>query len=139
MKKNLGKSFAVAAQCIILSAALGLTRAQSPAPQITQPSVPPRTPADPYAASFAGLTYTPQQKVAIGKIREDIESRKAVVRKSDQLNDDQKNAMLSGYTRMEYSLIYKELTFAQKKLVSGRLHAQGLAGQAAPNSPAPQR
>ncbi len=122
-----------------MMAAPGLTRAQVPEPQIVQPSAPHGTPADPYAAAFAGLTYTPQQKEAISKIREDIESRKAIVRKSDQLNDDQKNAMLTGYTRMEYSMIYKELTFAQKKVVSSRLHAAGLAGQDAAKNPAPAR
>lgn len=78
---------------------------------------------DPYAAAFAGLTYTDAQKEAIGKIRQDIAARKAAVVKDNKLTAEQKDGMLTGYTRMQYSLTFKELTPGQKKLVSTRMHA----------------
>lgn len=137
MRTNaIAKSLAIAAQIAILLSSAGLTRAQSATPQIVQPSASQGSQPDPYAAAFAGLTYSDAQKEAIRKIREDIASRKAVVRKSDKLTDDQKNAMLTGYTRMEYSLIYKELTPEQKKKVSLRMHADDAKQkkQAAPAS-----
>ena len=138
-KKPIAKFVAVAAQCMILITAPGLSRGQSTAPQMVQPSGTPGAQADPYAAAFAGLTYTARQKEAISKIQQDIASRKAAVEKSDQLTQDQKDAMLTGYTHMEYGSIYKELTPEQQKLVSSRLQARRAAERAAEKAQAPAR
>ena len=120
---------AVAAQCTILTVSPALTRTQSPATPVAQSPANPGTQSDPYAAAFAGLTYTNSQKEAIGKIRQDIASRKEAVVNDNKLTPEQKDGMLTGYTRMEYSLIFKELTPQQKKLVSTRIHASRAAEQ----------
>lgn len=133
-KIRITKSFVVAVPLMIVMSAPGLTRAQSPAAQMVQPSAPSGTQADPYAAAFAGLTYSDAQKEAIRKIRQDISDRKAVVQKDSRLTDDQKDAMLTGYTRIEYNLIYKELTPEQKKHVSTRMHASRATDQAQRNA-----
>ena len=132
----IAKSLAVAGPLVILMAAQGLTRTQSPASQEAQPAASTQPQEDPYAEAFHGLTYSDVQKEAIRKIRQDTDSHKAVVLKSDKLDADQKNAMLTGYTRMEYELIYKELTPEQKKLVSARMRARRAAEQASQKTPA---
>jgi Spy/CpxP family protein refolding chaperone len=140
MKRNrIAKSFAIAAQCMSLMAAPGMPRIQSSAPQAVQPSAPLGAQRDPYAEAFAGLTYSDEQKEAIRKIREDIESRKGTVVKDDKLSPDQKDALLSGFTRMEYTRIYEELTPEQKKLVSTRMHARRASGQDAQKTQRPPR
>lgn len=140
MKKiRFAKSLAVAAQCMIVMAAPGLSRTQSPAPQAVQPSSSAQTQGDHYADAFAGLTYSDVQKKAICKIQQDIQLRKTAVLKDEKLNSDQKDAMLTGYTRIEYGLIYKELTPEQKKQVSNRMKALREADQAAQKAQAPAR
>lgn len=140
MKKiRFAKSLAVATQFMTLMAAPYLSRAQSPAPQAVQSSASSQAQGDHFAEAFAGLTYTDVEKEAISKIRQDIQSRKATVLKDDKLNSDQKDAMLTGYTRMEYSLIYKELTPEQKKQVSNRMKAIRESDQAAKKTQAPTR
>lgn len=138
-KNRVAKSLAVAAQFMVFIAAPGLTPTQSHAPQAQQPSSMSRTQADPYADAFAGLTYTDEQKEAINKIRQDIASRKATVMKDGKLTNDQKDAMLTGYLRIEYGLIYKELTPEQKKQVATRMHAHRASNQAAEQTHAPAR
>lgn len=138
MKKNrVARLSAVAAQLMILMTAPGLTRSQSPVGQSVQTSA--ENQQDLYAAAFAGLTYTDAQKEAIDKIRQDIASRKATVLKADKLTQSQKDAMLTGYTPIEYELIYKELTPAQRKLVSTRMHARRTAEQGTQTTQAPSR
>ena len=138
MKKNrVARLLAVAAQFMILMAAPGLTRSQSHAAQPVPLSA--ESQQDPYAVAFAGLTYTDAQKEAIGKIRKDIASRREMVLKADKLTDSQKDAMMTGYTRIEYGLIFKELTPAQQGQVSTRMHALRAAQQAAQKTPAPSR
>ena len=138
-KSSVARLLAVGAPFIIVMAVPGLTRTQSPAPQTVQPSASSGTQQDPYADAFAGLTYTAEQKEAISKIRQDIASRKAAVLKDDKLTHDQKDAMLTGYTRMEYSLIFKELKPEQQRQVSTRIHARRASDQAAQKSQAPTR
>ena len=140
MQKNrAAKTLAVAAQLVIFMAPAGLSRAQGPAPQSMQHSAPSQAQRDPYAEAFAGLTYTDKQKEAIIKIRQDTESRRAAVRKDDKLTQEQKDAMLSGYVRIEYTLIYKELTPEQKKEVSTRMRAHSAANQPAQKAHATPR
>jgi hypothetical protein len=136
-KNRFERLSAVAAQFIILIAAPGLIHSQSTVPQSVQASA--ENQQDPYAAAFAGLTYTDAQKEAIGKIRQDIASRRATVMKVDTLTESQKDAMLTGYARIEYELLFKELTPAQQRQVSTRMHASRAAEQAAQTKQAPSR
>ena len=136
MKKNhIAKSLAVAAQFMILMAAPGLGRTQSPSPRIAQPSALSQTQKDLYADAFARLTYTDKQTEAISKIRQDIASRKSAVLRDHKLTPEQKDAMLTGYARIEVGLIYKELTPGQKKQVSTRMRALSMSEPVAPNKP----
>ena len=80
---------------------------------------------------FAGLSYTEEQKAEIEKIHRDIESRKAVVMKTASLDQDQKSAMLSGYTRIESGEIFKLLSPEQQKQVRAKVNARRMADQAA--------
>lgn len=130
------KAVAVAAGFVFLCAAPGLTRAQSAlpvaartpnaAPSGTQPSGKALPPND-----FAGLNYTDDQKVELDKIHREMESRKEAVEKDQQLTSDQKNAMLLGYTRMEYSQSYTVLSPEQRRQVNRRVLARKASDQAA--------
>jgi hypothetical protein len=135
-KHRFAKPVAIAAGLIFLWAAPGLTRAQSASPRPVQTSkvasagaqakrdvLPPD--------DFAGLTYTDEQKAEIDKIRLDTKSRKAVVAKDEKLTADQKDAMLLGYTRIEYGRIYKVLSPEQQRQVRQRIRARRTADQAA--------
>jgi len=81
------------------------------------------------ANDFDGLDYTEEQKAEMSKIHREIEANKAAVVKDDKLNEDQKNAMLVGYTRMEYGRTYQVLTPAQQKTVRQRMNARKAAGK----------
>jgi hypothetical protein len=133
---RLAKPAAVAAGLIFLWVAPGLTRAQSASPRPVQSSKVASTGSRANRDSlppddFAGLTYTDEQKAEIEKIRLDTRSRKAVVAKDEKLTADQKDAMLLGYTRMEYGRIYKVLSPEQQRQVRQRIHARQAADQAA--------
>ena len=136
-KNGFAKPVAVAAGFIFLCAAPGLTQAQSgpPAPMRTATSVLPSgapsaknsLPAD----DFAGLTYTDEQKAEIAQIRRVANSHRDAVLKDDKLTADQKDAMLLGFTRIEYGQIYKVLSPEQQKQVRHRITARQEADQAA--------
>lgn len=135
-KHRFAKPVVVAAGLIFLWAGPGLTCAQSAPPRTVQTSKVASTgvqakrdssPAD----DFAGLSYTDEQKAEIDKIRLDTKSRKAVVAKDEKLTSDQKDAMLLGYTRMEYGRIYKVLSPEQQRQVRQRIRARRAADQAA--------
>jgi len=81
---------------------------------------------------FAALNYTDEQKVEIEKIRQDTKLHRDAVEKDDKLTADQKDAMLVGYNRLEYGMIYKVLTPQQKKQVREKIHARRVADQSAP-------
>ena len=140
MKANLLlNSLAAGAQLLLLIAAPAPARPQNPPHQIAQTSKASGSSQDLYADAFARLTYSDEQKQAISKIRQDIALRKAAVLKDGKLNDDVKDDMLNGYMRIEYNLIYKELTPEQKRLVSSRMRALRASEQAAQKMQAPQR
>jgi Spy/CpxP family protein refolding chaperone len=126
---------AVAAGLIVLCAMPAFARAQSapPAvmktPSVASPVAQPNSDALP-ADDFSGLNYTEEQKAEIRKIHMQTESRKGVVAKDQSLSADQKNAMLVGYTRMEYGQIYKVLSPEQQKQVRRRIVARRAADQA---------
>lgn len=139
MKWNcVARLLAVSAQVMFAIVAPALARPQSPAPPIVQPSAS-GTQQDPYAEAFSGLSYSDKQKEAISKLRQDIDLRKTAVIKDEKLSSDQKDAMLTGYVRIEYNLIFKELTPEQQKLVSARMRARREAEDAARKAKAPAR
>jgi Spy/CpxP family protein refolding chaperone len=137
-KNRFGKLVAVAAGFFFLCAAAGLTRGQSASPS------PARTPngASPGAQSkrdtsppddFAGLQCSDEQKAEIDHIRQQTKSHKDAVLKDEKLTADQKDAMILGYTRIEYGEIFKVLTPEQQKQVRKRISARRAADQAAKN------
>ena len=88
------------------------------------------------AEYFEGLDYTPEQKAQIDKIQHDAEMRKAVVVKDQKLDQDQKDAMLAGFTKLEYGAIFKVLTPEQQRQVREKVKAHQAAMKK--NSPAPK-
>jgi len=142
MKKNrFRKSVAIAAGFILLSAAL--IRAQSGSRSLARTQKVQSSEAHPKRDSlptddFAGLTYSDEQKAEIDKIRQDTKVRKDAVVRDEKLNTDQKDAMLQGYTRIEYSRIYKVLTPEQQMQVRQRMRARREADQAAQKKKSPR-
>jgi Spy/CpxP family protein refolding chaperone len=128
------KRAAVTAGLFCLSAAAGLTGAQSSRPTAVQtppmvsPAARPKrdTPPTDY---FAGLTLTADQKAKIDAVHQKTKSRLDAVVKDEKLDADQKAAMLLGYRRMENGQIFNLLTPEQRIVVRERIRAQRLAGR----------
>jgi Spy/CpxP family protein refolding chaperone len=134
------KSLAVSAAFLFLFSAPGLVRAYStPAgggqtPTPTMPGSQAESSSNP-AEYFEGLDYTPEQKAQIDKIQHDAEMRKAAVAKDQKLDQDQKDAMVKGYTRLEYGAIFKVLTPEQQRQVREKVHAhQAALKKSTPNT-----
>jgi Spy/CpxP family protein refolding chaperone len=142
-KNRFAKPVAVAAGFFFLCAAPGLTRGQSspsgPAqtPKLASPGTPQKKDAPP-PDDFSGLTYTHEQKAEIVEIQRDTKSRQDTVAKDEKLTADQKNAMLLGYTRMEYGRVYNVLTPDQQRKVKQRIRARRAADQAEKNKQTPR-
>jgi Spy/CpxP family protein refolding chaperone len=90
------------------------------------------------AEYFQGLEYIPEQKAQIDKIHQDAETKKAAVTKDEKLTQDQKDAMIVGFTHLEYSSIFKVLTPEQQRQVREKIRARKAANQAAQKKQAPQ-
>lgn len=143
-KNRFRKPLPVAAGFIFLCAAPGLTPAQSgPRPPAqtssvassrTQPKKNSLPPDD-----FAGLTYSDEQKAEIDKIHQATKARKDAVVKDERLNADQKDAMLQGYSRIEYGQVYKVLTPEQQIQVRQSVRARREVEQAAQKKQSPQK
>lgn len=134
------KSLALAAGFLFLFAVPGQARAYStPAGGVQTPA--PAMPGSPAESSynpaeyFEGLEYTPEQKAQIDKIQHDAEMRKAVVVKDQKLDQDQKDAMLAGYTKLEYGAIFKVLTPEQQRQVREKVKAHQAAMKKNPPAP----
>ena len=83
------------------------------------------------ADDFAGLDLNEEQKAQMANIRKDADARKALVTKDEKLSSEQKDAMLLGYTRIEYGQFFKVLTPLQQKVVRDRVAARRSQEQAA--------
>jgi Spy/CpxP family protein refolding chaperone len=135
-KNRFAKPVVVVAGFILLCALSGAANTQSAAPSAVQapkavsPAVQQKIDVLP-PDDFSGLNYTEEQKTEIDKIHRDTESQKAVVAKDDNLTTDQKDAMLLGYTRMEYGRMYRVLSPVQQRQVRQRIAARRSANQAA--------
>jgi hypothetical protein len=117
-----------------LSAAPGLTRALDSQSAVVQPpriaSPAARPMHDPSSiADFAGLKFTDDQKAKIDEIHRRMAARKDVVIKSENLNADQKGAMVAGIGRMERGEIGKLLTPEQQREVFRNVRAGQAAAQ----------
>jgi len=133
MKKNrFAERAALAAGFIFLCVASGLARADNgrssteQTPRVAQSNKNTLPPDD-----FAGLTYTDEQKAEIDKIHRESDSQRAAVLKDQNLNADQKGAMLQGYTRMESGRRFRVLTPEQQRQVRQRIAARREEDQAA--------
>jgi Spy/CpxP family protein refolding chaperone len=141
--KRFAKSLAVSAGFLFLFAVPRLARSYStPSGEVQTP-----TPAMPGSSGdsssspaeyFQGLDYTPEQNAQIDKIHRDAQTRKAAVAKDEKLSQDQKDAMIAGYTRLEYGSIFKVLTPEQQRQVREKIRARKAADQAAQKKQAPQ-
>jgi Spy/CpxP family protein refolding chaperone len=134
-KDRFAKAVAVAAGFVFLCAAPGMAGAQVAMPVAVQTPTAAAHGAQPKRNvlppnDFAGLNYTDDQKAELDKIHRDTESLKAAVEKDRQLTSDQKNAMLLGYTRMEYGQSYKVLSPEQRRQVRQRMLARKAPDQA---------
>lgn len=87
---------------------------------------------------FVGLNYTDDQKAEVDKIHRETESRKEAVAKDQQLTEDQKNALLLGYTRMEYGRVYRVLSPEQQRQVRQRISARKASDLAAQKKQPPR-
>jgi Spy/CpxP family protein refolding chaperone len=141
-RNRLATSLAIAAAVICLIPAAAALADSAPHAALQTPKPAPsdaRAKADSIADDFAGLTYSDEQKIQIAKIRQDSESKMSLVASSKDLNGDQKDAMILGYTRMEYGQIYKVLTPEQQKQVRKRVQDRKLADQAAQRKQNPHK
>jgi len=142
-KNRFAESVAVAVGLVVLSAAPGFARAQNAQPvQVSAPNAA-LSGAQPRSVStleddFAGLTYTDEQKAEIEKIRKASAAQKQVIAKDVDLTADQKDAMITGYTRLEYGRIFKVLTPDQQRQVRDKIVTRKNADLAARRKQPPQ-
>ncbi|KAA6464596.1 hypothetical protein DYQ86_01115 [Acidobacteria bacterium AB60] len=141
-KNRFAQSLPVAAALLLLIGATSAVRADNAQSRPMQPSIQASQGTSKAASleeDFAGLDLSDDQKTEIAKIRQDAETRKAAVAKSTTLNQDQKDAMIQGYTRLQYGEMFRALTPAQQKVVRKRIADQRAADAAANKRPAPAR
>jgi len=137
------KPMTVAAGLIFFCATHGLTLGQTAAtspvqsPKASSGSQPKKD--SPPPDDFAGLDYTDEQKTDIAKIHRDTKLHEETVAKDQKLTQEQKDAMLVGYKRMEYGQVYRVLTPAQKKEVLRRIRSRRAADQVAQKKPPLQK
>jgi Spy/CpxP family protein refolding chaperone len=126
---------AVAAASLFLFAlpVLALTEPTAPTARTTQPA--PRDPEQQSSTArpamrhspqddFVGLDFTPEQKTAIEKIHKEAISRRETILRDAKLSPEQKDAMISGYGRIEYGEIYKVLKPEQQTKVRDKIRAR---------------
>jgi hypothetical protein len=126
---KVAKRMTVAAGFFFVCMTPGLTRAQSASPAPTQTRVMASSGSQMKMGSsasddFAGLVYTDDQKTEIDRIHQETKSHQEAVAKDGNLNADQKDAMILGYTRLEYGQIYRQLTPEQKRQVQQKIRAR---------------
>lgn len=129
------KSLGIASAFLFLCAAPVVGSAQSSAtasmegPKLFSPA-PAKAGSFP-ADDFSGFDYTPEQKAEIDRIQKGMKAQMDVVAKDQKLSADQKDAMILGYSRMEYGRMYTVLTPVQRRQVQQRIRARRIADEAA--------
>ncbi len=141
---RVAKPLALAALAILVLAQHQLARADNPshpAPQAPKAaSGASQSKTDPLAANsdFAGLTLSDEQKAQVAKIHEESNSHRELVAKDTKMGPEQKDAMISGYTRLEYGQIFRVLTPEQQRQVRQKIAARKAAEQAKQKKRPPQ-
>jgi hypothetical protein len=143
-KKRFAKAFVIVGGLMFLLATPKPARAGSAPSEARQPlaQVSPRVQVagDPKLNDdFAGLDLSDDQKAEIAKIHQNAEAQKTAVAKAESLTSDQKDAMILGYTRLEYGRVFKALTPIQQRVVRSRMQARHAADQAAQKNQPPTR
>jgi hypothetical protein len=143
-KNRFVKLTAIAAGFSFLCVTPGLTRAQSVSPAPTQTHVMASSGSQMKMGSsasddFAGLVYSDDQKAEIDKIHQDTKLHQEAVAKDEKLNADQKDAMILGYTRLEYGQIYRQLMPEQRRQVQQRIRARRAEDEAAKRKQPPSQ
>jgi hypothetical protein len=110
-------------------ASMEMPKVFSPAPAKASASFP--------TDDFLGLEYTAEQKVEIDRIQKNTKAQVELIAKDQKLSADQKDAMMLGYSRMEYGRIYTVLTPVQRRQVQQRLRARRVADEATKKNQAP--
>jgi hypothetical protein len=136
------KSFGIASAFLFLFAAPSVCNAQSSAPasmeapKIFSPA-PAKTTSFP-ADDFSGFEYSAEQKAEIDRIQKGTKAQMDLVAKDQKLSADQKDAMMLGYSRMEYGRMYTVLTPVQRRQVQQRIRARRVADEAVKKKQAPK-
>jgi hypothetical protein len=140
MMNRFARNMTIAAGLITLLGLPGSARADQPesrpSPGLAQSSTSAAKPPS-LEDYFTGLDYSDAQKTSIDKVKQDMDAKKTIVANDTKLNNDQKGAMIQGYTRLEYQQIFKMLTPAQQKKVRQRMDAAKAAANKGPKRPAP--
>ena len=141
-KNGFSKSLTIATGLTLLIGAPASSHAESVSQEVMRAPTPvspvPLLKADPLPDYFAGLDYTDEQKAEIARIRHNIDARRRAVEGDDRLTQDQKDAMILGYTRLENGEIFKVLTLEQRRQVRQKLEARREAGQPAQKKRRPE-
>ena len=140
-KIRFAKSLGITAAFFFLCATPVVTSAQSTASSMEGPKVFSPSPAK--ASSFpvddfSGFDYTPEQKAEIDRIQKGTKAQMDLVAKDQKLSTDQKDAMILGYSRMEYGRIYTVLTPVQRREVQQKIRSRRIADEAARKKQAPK-
>lgn len=125
--KRLTHNATVATLFLLVLAVSGPARGDRPlshAMPALNPAMPGLQKIAPVNDPFAALDLSDAQKAEVQKIRQNAEERKAAVVRAQNIGPDQKDAMILGYTRAEYSQIFRVLTPAQQKVVRERIRTQ---------------
>jgi Spy/CpxP family protein refolding chaperone len=143
MNKKFAQSLTVASAFLFLHGLPGLCRVQSGAPaslHTPKASSPAQAKRDsPPADDFSGFEYTDEQKAEIDAIRKDTKAQVDAVEKDQKLSPDQKEAMIVGYSRLEYGRMYTVLTPVQRREVQQRLRTRRVADEAAKKKQVPRK
>lgn len=141
-KIRFAKSLGITSAFFFLCAAPVLSSAQS---STASPMEGPRvfSPAPAKASSFpvddfSGFDYTPEQKAEIDRIQKGTKAEMDLVAKDQKLSADQKDAMMLGYSRLEYGRMYTVLTPVQRREVQQKIRARRIADEAARKKQAPK-
>ena len=103
--------------------------ALTPAARLSAPAVLPTHDTRATDEDFAGLRFSDAQKAKIDEVHQHMALRKDAVIKSDELNANQKEAMIAGLGRMERGEIVKLLTPEQQREVLKKVRAAHPATQ----------
>jgi hypothetical protein len=134
-KNRIANTLILATGLMLLLAAPARAQLGSASHSAMQPPTPasagPLSKSDSLPDYFAGLNYSDDQKAEIAQIRHNMDTRRGAVAKDDRLTQNQKDAMVVGYTHLENGEIFKVLTPEQRRQVRQRLLARKAAEQGA--------